>query len=134
MGRLAWTLSFEFFCYLSIAAVAITAILHHPRIVLALWVFSWLTAISAAFVPSLTTLVSGLPFEILGHDTVHTHLSTPGRSSGSTGAWYGTRGSFLLASIGLFVVRNFSPQSRRPFGTSSHTCPYGLAPIYQERA
>jgi peptidoglycan/LPS O-acetylase OafA/YrhL len=43
-----WTLRWEFACYLMVAALAVTTLLRRRRIVLVLWVFSWLAALGAA--------------------------------------------------------------------------------------
>jgi peptidoglycan/LPS O-acetylase OafA/YrhL len=44
-----WTLIWEFYCYLMVAALAVTTLLRHRCIVLGLWIFSWILAIGVTY-------------------------------------------------------------------------------------
>jgi len=54
-----WTLVFEFYCYLMVAALAATTLLRRRRVVLALWIVSWAFALGLA--------VSGTHLSLLSH-------------------------------------------------------------------
>ena len=64
-----WTLWYEFVCYLIIAGLAVTAILQRRRVMLALWIISWIAAffvfVGGLHIPSLQ-LVRFIPIFLAG--------------------------------------------------------------------